>query len=121
MLDSYLPLVLLFTLAALFALGSAAAAPLIGPRRYNAAKLDAYECGIEPSPAPAAGGGRIPVAFYRFALLFIIFDIEMIFLYPYAVVSDQLGLFGFAAITIFIATIGFAYAYEWSRGGLEWD
>ena len=68
----------------LFALGSVAMAPFVGPRRYNRAKLDAYECGIEPTPQPV-GGGRIPVKFFLVAMLFIVFDIETIFLYPWAV------------------------------------
>lgn len=121
MLDPYLPLVLMFALAGAFALFSVAAAPYIGPRRYNRAKLDAYECGIEPSPDPVVGGGRMPVAYYLTAMLFILFDIELVFLYPYAVVADQLAIYGLVAIALYIATIGFAYAYEWRRGGLEWN
>jgi NADH-quinone oxidoreductase subunit A len=121
MLDAYLPLVLLFALAAGFALFSVASAPLIGPRRYNRAKLDAYECGIEPSPQPVVGGGRMPVAYYLTAMLFILFDIEMVFLYPFAVTADALGLFGLVEIVLFIATVGFAYIYVWRRGGLDWN
>jgi NADH-quinone oxidoreductase subunit A len=121
MLDPYLPLVLLFALAAGFALFSVAAAPYVGPRRYNRAKLDAYECGIEPSPQPVVGGGRMPVAYYLTAMLFILFDIEMVFLYPFAVTADALGLFGLVEIVLFIATVGFAYIYVWRRGGLDWN
>jgi NADH-quinone oxidoreductase subunit A len=121
MLDPYLPLVLLFALAAGFALFSVAAAPYIGPRRYNRAKLDAYECGIEPSPQPVVGGGRMPVAYYLTAMLFILFDIEMVFLYPFAVTADALGLFGLVEIVLFIVTVGFAYIYVWRRGGLDWN
>jgi NADH-quinone oxidoreductase subunit A len=121
MLEPYLPLVLLFALAAGFALFSVASAPLIGPHRYNRAKLDAYECGIEPSPQPVVGGGRMPVAYYLTAMLFILFDIEMVFLYPFAVTADALGLFGLVEIVLFIATVGFAYIYVWRRGGLDWN
>jgi NADH-quinone oxidoreductase subunit A len=121
MLDPYLPLVLMFALAAGFALFSVAAAPYIGPRRYNRAKLDAYECGIEPSPQPVVGGGRMPVAYYLTAMLFILFDIEMVFLYPFAVTADALGLFGLVEIVLFIVTVGFAYIYVWRRGGLDWN
>ncbi|WP_033436648.1 MULTISPECIES: NADH-quinone oxidoreductase subunit A [Saccharothrix] len=121
MLDPYLPLVLMFALAAGFALFSVTAAPFIGPRRYNRAKLDAYECGIEPSPQPVVGGGRMPVAYYLTAMLFILFDIEMVFLYPFAVSADRLGLFGLVEIALFVATVGFAYAYVWRRGGLDWN
>jgi NADH-quinone oxidoreductase subunit A len=121
MLDPYLPLVLMFALAAGFAVFSVAAAPYIGPRRYNRAKLDAYECGIEPSPQPVVGGGRMPVAYYLTAMLFILFDIEMVFLYPFAVSADALGLFGLVEIVLFIVTVGFAYIYVWRRGGLDWN
>jgi NADH-quinone oxidoreductase subunit A len=120
-LGSYLPLFLLFALAAAFAVFSAVLGPLLGPKRYNRAKLEAYECGIEPSPQPIVGGGRVPVAYYLTAMLFILFDIEMVFLYPFAVSADALGLFGLVEIFLFIATLGFAYAYVWRRGGLDWN
>src|SRR2546421_2784844 len=120
-LKSYLPLVLLFALAAAFAIFSALLGPMLGPRRYNRAKLEAYECGIEPSPQPIVGGGRVPVAYYLTAMLFILFDIEMVFLYPFAVAAGALGVFGLVEILLFIATVGFAYAYVWRRGGLDWD
>ena len=118
---TYLPLVLLFVLAGAFALFSVASAPYVGPHRFNRAKLDAYECGIEPSPDPVVGSGRMPVAYYLTAMLFILFDIEMVFLYPFAVTSDALGLFGLVEIVLFIVTVGFAYVYVWRRGGLDWN
>jgi NADH-quinone oxidoreductase subunit A len=120
-LQPYVPLVLMLLLAGGFAVFSVAAAPYIGPRRYNRAKLDAYECGIEPSPQPVAGAGRMPVAYYLTAMLFILFDIEMVFLYPFAVAADSLGIFGLVEIVLFIVTLGFAYAYVWRRGGLDWN
>jgi NADH-quinone oxidoreductase subunit A len=120
-LQSYVPLVLMLVLAGGFAVFSVVAAPYIGPRRYNRAKLDAYECGIEPSPQPVAGAGRMPVAYYLTAMLFILFDIEMVFLYPFAVAANSLGLFGLVEIALFIITLGFAYAYVWRRGGLDWN
>ena len=119
-LSAYIPIVGLFALAAAFAVFSVAIAPLVGPRRYNKAKLDAYECGIEPTPQPI-GGGRFPVKFYLTAMLFIIFDIEIIFLYPWAVSFNALGVFGFVEMALFIATVFVAYAYVWRRGGLDWD
>jgi NADH-quinone oxidoreductase subunit A len=111
---------LLFLLAAGFAVFSIASAPFIGPRRYNSAKLDAYECGIEPTPQPI-GGGRFPIKFYLTAMLFIVFDIEIIFLYPWAVANSDLGLFGLVEMALFIGTVFIAYAYVWRRGGLDWD
>jgi NADH-quinone oxidoreductase subunit A len=120
-LQPYVPLVVMLLLAGAFAVFSVVAAPYIGPRRYNRAKLDAYECGIEPSPQPVVGAGRMPVAYYLTAMLFILFDIEMVFLYPFAVAADSLGIFGLVEVVLFIVTLGFAYAYVWRRGGLDWN
>jgi NADH-quinone oxidoreductase subunit A len=119
-LNPYVPIVGLLILGALFALFSVSIAPIVGPKRYNRAKLDAYECGIEPAPQPI-GGGRFPVKFYLTAMLFIIFDIEIIFLYPWAVSFEALGVFGFVEMVLFIVTVFVAYAYVWRRGGLDWD
>ena len=122
-LSPYVPIIGLFAIAAAFALFSVGAARFAGPRRYNKAKLDAYECGIEPSPQPV-GGGRFPIKFYLTAMLFIVFDIEIIFLYPWAVSFDDLrvlGTFVFVEMVLFIATVFVAYAYVWRRGGLDWD
>ena len=120
MQNFYVPILVLMALAAGFAVFSIAAAALTGPKRYNRAKLDAYECGIEPTPQPS-GGGHVPIKFYLTAMLFIVFDIEIIFLYPWAVSFDHLGLFGLVEMVLFIATVFVAYAYVWRRGGLEWD
>ena len=109
-LNPYVPIVGLLILGALFALFSVSVAPIVGPKRYNRAKLEAYECGIEPAPQPI-GGGRFPVKFYLTAMLFIIFDIEIIFLYPWAVSFDALGLFGFVEMVLFILTVFVAFAY----------
>ncbi len=103
-----------------FALISVVAGALTGPTRYNRAKADAYECGIEPSPQ-AVEGGRFPVKYFLTAMLFIIFDIEIVFLYPWAVSFDSLGIFGLVEMALFIGTVFVAYAYVWRRGGLEWD
>ena len=119
-LNPYVPIVGLLILGALFALFSVSIAPIVGPKRYNRAKLDAYECGIEPAPQPI-GGGRFPVKFYLTAMLFIVFDIETIFLYPWAMSFDALGVFGFVEMVLFIVTVFIAYAYVWRRGGLNWD
>lgn len=116
----YVPILVLFALAAAFAVFSVAAAGRIGPKRFNRAKLDAYECGIEPTPHPM-GTARIPVKYYLTAMLFIVFDIEIIFLYPWAVTFNSLGLFGLVEMALFVATVFVAYAYVWRRGGLEWD
>jgi NADH-quinone oxidoreductase subunit A len=118
--NAYTPILVLGAFAAGFAVFSVAIAPLTGPRRYNRAKLDRYESGIEPSPVPV-GGGRISVRYFIIAMLFIVFDIEIIFLYPFAVAFDALGWFGLIEMFIFMATVFVAYAYVWRRGGLDWD
>ncbi|MCW2538705.1 MAG: NADH-quinone oxidoreductase subunit [Frankiales bacterium] len=120
MLAPYLPIVLLFVLAFGFAVFSVIIATITGPKRYNKAKLDFYECGIEPAPM-SSGPNRFPIKYFLTAMLFIVFDIEIIFLYPYAVENGALGLFGLVEIFLFIATVFVAYAYVWSRGGLDWD
>jgi NADH-quinone oxidoreductase subunit A len=117
---SYVPLLALFLLAAGFAVVSILMGSLSGPKRYNRAKYDAYECGIEPTPQPV-GGGRFPVKYYLTAMLFIVFDIEIIFLYPWAVAFQHLGVFGLVEMVLFILTVFVAYVYVWRRGGLEWD
>ena len=119
-MELYTPVLALAVLAALFAVGSVVMSAFIGPKRYNRARLDSYECGIEPTPQPV-GGGRFPVKYYITAMLFIVFDIEIIFLYPWAVRFDALGLFGLIEMVVFIVTVFVAYAYVWRRGGLEWD
>ncbi len=121
MSNPYLPILFLGGLAFLFAIFSTAlAAPLAGPRRYNRSKLDAYECGIDPTPQPE-GGGHFSVKYYLTAMLFIIFDIEIVFLYPWAVAFNSMGLFAVAEILVFIITVLCVYAFVWRRGGLEWD
>jgi NADH-quinone oxidoreductase subunit A len=116
----YTPFLVLGILAAGFAIFSVIMSSLVGPKRYNRAKLDSYECGIEPTPQPV-GGGRFPVKYYITAMMFIVFDIEIIFLYPWAVNFDQMAFFGLIEMVLFIATVFVAYAYVWRRGGLDWD
>jgi NADH-quinone oxidoreductase subunit A len=117
---SYAPILVLAALSFGFAVFSIGAGALTGPKRFNRAKLDAYECGIEPTPQPV-GGGRFPVKYYLTAMLFIVFDIEIVFLDPWAVAFDSLGIFGLVEMVLFILTLLAAYAYVWRRGGLEWD
>jgi NADH-quinone oxidoreductase subunit A len=123
-MNLYLPILVLGAVAAGFAVFSVVAALLGGPRRYNRAKLEAYECGIEPMPElanPAAAGQRFPMKYYVTAMLFIVFDIEIVFLYPWAVAFDSLGIFALVEMLLFMATVFVAYAYVWRRGGLNWD
>jgi len=119
-MNAYVPILVLAAIAVAFAGFSVVMASLVGPRRANRAKLEAYECGIEPTVQPQGRAGRFPVKYYLTAMLFIIFDIEIVFLYPWAVHFDALGPFGFAAMALFLVNVSVAYAYEWRRGGLSW-
>jgi len=113
----YLPIVVLFGLAVVFGVLSFAASRLLAPRRPSIAKEAPYECGIVPSREPPE---RFPVSFYVVAMLFIMFDIEIIFLYPYAVSHSTLGTYGFWAVLAFSVVFFATFVYEVARGGLEW-
>ncbi|HEY7873507.1 MAG TPA: NADH-quinone oxidoreductase subunit A [Actinomycetota bacterium] len=117
-IDAYLPILFLVVLSTLFAVGSMFVASKLSPRKWTPAKLEAYECGIVPEEG--VDRERFPVKFYLVAMLFIIFDIETVFLYPWAVVYDELKIFGLVEMGVFIAILVAAYAYVWKRGGLEW-
>ena len=119
-MNLYIPIVGMVVLATVFVAVSMTLSILIGPGRKNRAKYDSYECGIQPTPQPV-GEGRFPVKYYVIAMLFIVFDIEIVFLYPWAVTYSQLGLFGIIAIISFIVTVLVAYFYVKRRGGLDWD
>ncbi|TGD84807.1 NADH-quinone oxidoreductase subunit A [Mycolicibacterium sp. CH28] len=118
-MDLYMPILVLGAIAAGFAVVSVVIALVVGPRRFNRAKLEAYECGIEP--VADVVGQRFPIKYYLTAMLFIVFDIEIVFLYPWAVAFDRLGTFALVEMLIFMATVFVAYGYVWRRGGLEWD
>jgi NADH-quinone oxidoreductase subunit A len=115
--DQYLPIVVLAGLAIVFGALSFFASKLLAPRRRSAAKEAPYECGIVPSREPPE---RFPVSFYVVAMLFVMFDIEIIFLYPYAVNSDAVGYYGFWAEVLFSAIFFLTFVYEVARGGLDW-
>ncbi len=135
-MNAYMPILVLGGIAAVFAVGSVVMSALLGPKRYNRAKLDAYECGIDPMPpsdpakqssgqhlrgARGANIQRMPIKYYLTAMLFIVFDIEIVFLYPWAVAFDSLGLFALVEMLLFMVVVFVAYAYVWRRGGLTWD
>jgi NADH-quinone oxidoreductase subunit A len=116
--DQYLPLLGLLILGVLFASGSFVASALLAPRkRPSDAKLAPYECGIVPDVAPPQ---RFPVRFYLVAMIFVIFDIEVVFLYPFAVVFHQLGLFGLVEVGVFSLTVFGALLFLVSEGALSW-
>lgn len=119
MLSEYLPIALLGGLALVFAAGSLAASSLLRPSRPTPAKVAPYECGIEPLRLPS--GERFSVRFYLVAMLFIIFEVEVIFLFPWAVAFRELGLFGLVEMAIFLGLVLVAYVYVWRGGGFDWS
>jgi NADH-quinone oxidoreductase subunit A len=119
MTTGYVPILILAVLAGAFAVLSLAASALLRPKRPSPAKSAPYECGIEPVRLPKTE--RFPVKFYVVAMLFIIFDIETIFLFPWAVAFRSLGLFGLLEMMVFIGLVFVAYLYVWHKGGLEWE
>ncbi|MBK9159503.1 MAG: NADH-quinone oxidoreductase subunit A [Micropruina sp.] len=119
-MSPYIPLIGVIFVAALLMTVLIIVSIFLGPARYNRTKYDTYECGIDPTPQPM-GGGRVPVKYYLTAMLYIVFDIEIVFLYPWAVSFDQLGLFALVEMVLFMATVFIAYAYVLKRGGLNWE
>ncbi|MCX6518339.1 MAG: NADH-quinone oxidoreductase subunit A [Actinobacteria bacterium] len=116
-MGQYLPILALTVLAILFALLSLIASRLLAPNRPSSAKEAPYECGIVPSREPPE---RFPVSFYVIAMLFIMFDIEIIFAYPYAVDREFLGSFAFFEMLAFSVVFFVAFVYMVARGALEW-
>jgi NADH-quinone oxidoreductase subunit A len=116
-MDQYLPIFCLAVLATLFAALSVVASRLLAPRRPTRAKAAPYECGIVPTREPAE---RFPVRFYLVAMIFIIFDIEIVFLYPWAVVFRQLRVFGFVEMVMFALAVLVAFVYLIANGAFEW-
>jgi NADH-quinone oxidoreductase subunit A len=115
----FVPIVILLIVAAAFAVLSIAASAALRPSRRVAAKVAPYESGITPVRLPASE--QFPVKFYVVAMLFIIFDIETIFLFPWAVAYRSLGLFGLVEMIVFIGLVFVAYLFVWQKGGLEWE
>jgi NADH-quinone oxidoreductase subunit A len=116
-MSQYLPIIALLVLSVLFGAISLVMSHLLAPKRPSAAKDAPYECGIVPSREPPE---RFPVSFYIVAMLFIMFDIEIVFVYPYAVSHADLGIYGFVAIAIFSVLFFLTFVYEVARGGLDW-
>lgn len=115
---NYLPILIFIIIGVLFGIIPLIAGSLIGPRKPNAAKLSAYECGF-----PAFDDARIPfdVRYYLVAILFIIFDLETAFLFPWAVALRKIGWFGFISMGIFISLLVVGFIYEWKKGALDWE
>ncbi len=118
MLASFLPILVLFLIALFIAVFVITLSSLLGPRRSSPRKLAPYESGMEPIGAAIR---RIPIKFYVVSMLFIVFDIEVVFFYPYALVFRQLGLPGLLAMGVFFLVLLVGFVYEWKKGALRWD
>ena len=118
LLDNYLPILIFLAVAGGFGLVLLAAGWLLGPRRPDAEKVSAYECGFE---AFDDSRSRFDVRYYLVAILFIIFDLEIAFLFPWAISLDAIGGFGLLSMGVFLAVLVVGFIYEWKKGALEWD
>ena len=116
-MSDYLPILVMAALVVAFVMFSFIASQLLAPKRPNAAKQAPYECGIVPEQEPAE---RFPVKFYLVAMSFIVLDVEIVFLYPFAVVFRGLGAFGLFAVAAFVLVLLVPFAYLLSVGALEW-
>jgi len=118
MLENYLPILIFLAVATVLGVLLVSLGFVFGPRRPDSAKLSAYECGFE-----AFEDSRIKfdVRYYLVAILFIIFDLEIAFLFPWAVSLDTIGLFGLLSMAVFLAILVVGFIFEWKKGALEWD
>lgn len=120
MLRDYLPVLILGIAALIFAAGAIILSRLLGPKKPSEAKLAPYECGIE---SPGVPKERFAIRFYLIAMLFILFDIEIIFMYPWAIAFNNMGarIFLLAEVIIFIVILLVGYIYAWRKGALDWE
>ena len=118
MLENYLPILVFIVIGVLLGVGPIALGYLLGPNKPYGDKLSPYECGFE---AFEDSRMKFDVRFYLVAILFIIFDLEIAFLFPWAIVLDEIGVFGFVAMAIFLGILVIGFIYEWKKGALEWE
>jgi NADH-quinone oxidoreductase subunit A len=118
MLENYLPIAIVLTIAALFGLFMSKVNEWFGPKNPTQEKSTTYESGMEPI---RSAHERFSVKFFLVAMLFIIFDIEIVFLYPWAVNFRELGLFGFVEMFVFLGILMIGFLYIWKKGALKWD
>jgi NADH-quinone oxidoreductase subunit A len=118
LLREYLPILVFLALAVAIGLVFIVAALVLAVRRPDPEKISAYECGFNPYDDARM---KFDVRFYLVSILFIIFDLEVAFLFPWAVAFQDVGLFGFWSMMIFLAVLTIGFAYEWKKGALEWE
>lgn len=117
MLDAYIPIFLLILVAIGFAIFTLMVSRILHTSRYSRVKLEPYECGIEPE---TDARDRYSVRYYLVAMLFVIFDVETVFMFPWAVVMDELALFGLIEMLVFLFILVVGYVYAWRKGALDW-
>ena len=115
--EAYVPILIFMFVAVGFAIFTLVLASLISPKRYNKVKLEPYECGIEPE---TDARDRYSIRYYLVAMLFVIFDVETVFMFPWAVIMDRLALFGLIEMLVFLFILVVGYAYAWRKGALDW-
>ncbi|HSN72198.1 MAG TPA: NADH-quinone oxidoreductase subunit A [Steroidobacteraceae bacterium] len=118
MLENYLPILIFLGIAGVLGVLLLGLGFLLGPRRPDAEKLSAYECGFEAFEDTRM---KFDVRYYLVAILFIVFDLEIAFLFPWAVSLDTIGIVGIAAMGVFLLILVVGFVYEWKKGALEWD
>lgn len=114
----YIPVLLTFLVVGGFAWIALLATHLLGPKRYDPVKMDTYECGLDYRDDARS---RFSIKFYLVAVLFVIFDLEVVFMYPWAVVFRNLGVFGLLTMGVFLVILTVGLLYEWKKGALEWE
>ncbi|MDF2965972.1 MAG: ndhC [Rickettsiaceae bacterium] len=117
-LDSYFPIAVFFCVATALSIVIVVLPQILAMRKPQKDKLSAYECGFEPF---GDARGKFDVRFYLVAILFIIFDLEIAFLFPWAITLGKIGLFGFWSMMIFLSVLTIGFIYEWKKGALEWE
>ncbi|MQP65539.1 NADH-quinone oxidoreductase subunit A [Niveispirillum sp. SYP-B3756] len=118
LLVQYLPILVFLVIATVIAGAMVGAAMLVGPKKPDSEKLSAYECGFE---AFDDARSKFDVRFYLVAILFIIFDLEVAFLFPWAISLGGIGMFGFWSMMVFLGILTVGFIYEWKKGALEWE
>lgn len=116
--SSYFPILVFMAIAIALASIMVLVPLLVAPKRPDSEKLSAYECGFEPF---SDARGQFDVRFYLVAILFIIFDLEVAFLFPWAIVLKEIGMFGFWSMMIFLGVLTIGFIYEWKKGALDWE
>jgi NADH-quinone oxidoreductase subunit A len=115
---NYLPIIVFLVIAGGLSVLMVAASMIVGKQKPDKAKLSAYECGFD---AFEDARGQFDVRFYLVSILFIIFDLEIAFLFPWAVALGKIGLFGFWSMMVFLAVLTVGFIYEWKKGALDWE